>query len=475
MMLVLFSVTTYINFRESQKVAENANYLATSSNLIRLGGRFQKNILNMERGLRGYLITNEKYFLKGYDSSKLENTNLISQIHPILKNDTAQFVRFTKIIGLYNKWINEYAERIRKIKVKDSIAGIEDEYLRNNSVIAEEVGVNKDLQKKFNELIKVEYDKQIKNKDILIQSEQHTKTVSLILTIFTIIIVIVIAIFLERQISMRLKKMIKMTNSIGEGDFKVYVRDSEHDELSELTQSLNKMSQMLDQQVSLLERKNQELDQFANVVSHDLKAPLRGIENVISWIEEDHKADLPEKVKEYIGLIKGRILKAEKLIEGILKYARVGKEVHKKEKIDVNTMLLDIIDSLPKHKNIRIEIQPDMPIFISEKIPLSQIFTNLIGNAIKYNDQQKGIIKIYFLEQNNTFRFFIEDNGPGIDKSHHDRIFIIFQTLSTYDSYENTGIGLAIVKKILDERKEQIKIESEPGKGAIFSFTWGKF
>ena len=474
LILVLFSITTFINLRESGKVAENAQYLANSSNVVRLGSKFQRNILNMERGLRGYLITNERYFLKGYDSPKVENQSLVFELTQLLKNDTSQLYRLKSINQLYNKWIEEYAEKLKNVKAKDFSNLVDDEYLRNNSVIIEEVGVNKELQRRFNELVNKEYKSQVENKEILIRSEEHTKGISILLTCITIALVISIAIILERQISARLKKMIKMTDSIGEGNYKVYVPDSQNDELSELTQSLNHMTQMLDQHVSLLERKNDELDQFANVVSHDLKAPLRGIENVVTWIEEDHHLELSPKVQEYILLIKGRILRAEKLIEGILKFARIGKENHDKERVDVKELILDVIDILPKKSGITVEIQENMPVLVTEKVPLQQIFANLIGNAIKYHNSS-GFIKVYYLEQANNYRFFVEDNGPGIDKIYHEKIFVIFQTLTENDSYENTGIGLAIVKKILDDRKEQIKIESEPGRGTTFSFTWSKY
>lgn len=474
-MLVLFSITTYINFKESQQVAVNAGYLSNSSNIIRIGSQFQRNILNMERGLRGYLITNEKYFLQNYDSPKVQNLYLISQLRPILINDTIQSKKLKSISILYNKWIIQYAERMKNVKFKDSSKNIDNDYLRNNSLIIEEVGVNRELQKQFNDLINTEYFNQVKNKELLLKSEQHTKTVSLLLTICTIIIVITIAIVLDKQISIRLKKMIAMTDSIGEGNYKVYMPDSQNDELSALTQSLNHMSQMLDQHVSLLERKNQELDQFANVVSHDLKAPLRGIENVISWIEEDHQAELPQKVREYIGLIKGRILRAEKLIGGILKYARVGKEVTENENTNINLLIREIIDSLPNPNNINIDVQQYMPQLVTNKLLLTQVFTNLIGNAIKYNDKKEGWVKIYYLEQQDKFRFFIEDNGVGIDNAYLEKIFIIFQTLNNDESYDNTGIGLAIVKKILDEQKEQIKVDSNPGKGSTFSFSWSKY
>ena len=105
---------------------------------------------------------------------------------------------------------------------------------------------------------------------------------------------------------------------------------------------------------------------------------------------------------------------------------------------------------------------------------LKLLFTNLISNALKYHDKPDGIVKVYYKSNGDHYEFYVEDNGPGIDKNYHEKIFMIFQTLEARDSFESTGVGLAIVKKILDDRNLKIKIISEPGKGTIFSFTWPK-
>src|SRR5690606_39520290 len=116
----------------------------------------------------------------------------------------------------------------------------------------------------------------------------------------------------------------------------------------------------------------------------------------------------------------------------------------------------------------------NLPEIYSERIPLQQVLSNLISNAIKYHDKPEGYIKVYLKNALDHFVFFVEDNGPGISKSYHDKIFAIFQTLQERDSFESTGVGLAIVKKILDDRRQSISVVSDPGKGCVFSFTWPK-
>jgi light-regulated signal transduction histidine kinase (bacteriophytochrome) len=225
----------------------------------------------------------------------------------------------------------------------------------------------------------------------------------------------------------------------------------------------------------LLKRKNEELDQYAHIVSHDLKAPLRGIDNVITWIEEDHTRELSPKVKEYIQLIKGRLARGENLIQGLLSYARVGREMPVKEETDLNELLEEIKEnSVFAVLEMVLELQRGLPQIFTERLPLQQVLSNLVSNAIKYHDKSDGRISVSFREYTDYYEFSVADNGPGIAKHYHDKIFVIFQTLQERDSFESTGVGLAIVKKILDDRKQTIDIISETGKGSTFTFTWPK-
>lgn len=343
------------------------------------------------------------------------------------------------------------------------------------NMLKEENMLNKRLQQAFRDLLNVEYRTREQRRAVLENSEQKTKLISILLTALSIVVGFVIAIFLARHISKRISKMVNMANKIAEGIYHVQVKDKSNDELSELTRSLNHMAGMLEENITLLKRKNLELDQYAHIVSHDLKAPLRGIDNVISWIEEDYTNDIPLKVQEYLKLIKGRAMRLENLIMGILSFARIGRDLNEVEEIDVSDLVSEVVESIPIKNGISITIDKNMPVIKAEKTLLTQIFANLISNAVKYHNKAKGEVKIYSKENPTNYTFFVEDDGPGIDKKYHDKIFIIFQTLQERDSFESTGVGLAIVKKILDDKKEQIKIISEPGKGFIFSFTWSKF
>ena len=145
-----------------------------------------------------------------------------------------------------------------------------------------------------------------------------------------------------------------------------------------------------------------------------------------------------------------------------------------KEATDLNLLVHEIMENRPAGSNVKVEVSL-LPIIYGEKFLLFQVFSNLIGNAIKYNDKEKGLVKIYCEEHLTEYEFFVEDNGIGIAPAYHKKIFVIFQTLADKDTFASTGVGLAIVKKILDSKKQQIRVDSTPGKGSVFSFTWPKY
>lgn len=224
-----------------------------------------------------------------------------------------------------------------------------------------------------------------------------------------------------------------------------------------------------------LERINAELDQFAYVVSHDLKAPLRAINNLSEWIEEDIAEMLEGETKDQFRLLRGRVHRMENLINGILSYSRAGRMKTVKEKFVIKSLVDEVCESFTTKKPLAftIEGEPDTEIE-AERIALTQILQNLISNGIKYNDKAEIRIKVGWKDQGARFEFFVGDNGPGISPEFHERIFVIFQTLQARDEVESTGVGLAIVKKILDEKHSTIRIESEMGEGSTFFFTWPK-
>lgn len=234
------------------------------------------------------------------------------------------------------------------------------------------------------------------------------------------------------------------------------------------------LTAILTQTNTALEKRNQELDQFAYVTSHDLKAPLRAIANLSQWIEEDISAVLTDETRHQMNLLRGRVYRMEALINGLLQFSRSGRLSTDKSSVSVASLLAEILDSLAPPDSFTVEIDPNMPTLVTEKLPLEQVFSNLISNAIKHHPRPDGKVQISCQDLGAAYEFAISDDGKGIAPEYHEKIFGIFQTLEARDRTENTGIGLAIVKKVVENQGGKIKIESIEGKGAKFSFSWNK-
>jgi PAS domain S-box-containing protein len=226
--------------------------------------------------------------------------------------------------------------------------------------------------------------------------------------------------------------------------------------------------------IGALARSNRELDQFAYVASHDLKAPLRGIANLSQWIEEDLGSDIAPDVTEKMVLVRGRVQRLEALIDGILQYSRAGRVRSALETVDVGELVTEVVELLAPPPEVAVTVAPDMPTITTERTPLQQVFMNLISNAIKYNKRPGATIHISVRDAGRMYAFSIADNGPGIEPQYHERIFGIFQTLESRDRVEGTGIGLSVVKKTVELHGGSVHVDSALGEGATFTFEWPK-
>jgi len=221
--------------------------------------------------------------------------------------------------------------------------------------------------------------------------------------------------------------------------------------------------------VKALGKSNYELQEYAHIVSHDLKSPLRSIDALVSWIKEDNKDNLDDTTIRNFELIETTLEKMERLISDILILSSIDNDIENISEVDLNKIIADLNHLLFVPSNISIEILNNLPIIKGDKTKLQQLFQNLICNAIKFNDKEKGIIEINVKEIDSHYEFSVKDNGMGIDKKYHDNIFNIFHSLN--NSKESTGIGLSIVKKVVDLYKGEIWLESAPNKGTTFYFT----
>ncbi|HPG32571.1 MAG: hypothetical protein H6541_09200 [Lentimicrobiaceae bacterium] len=223
--------------------------------------------------------------------------------------------------------------------------------------------------------------------------------------------------------------------------------------------------------IAELDNANRELKDFAYIVSHDLKAPLRAIGSISQWIYADYADKIDDDGKMQLDLLLNRVNRMQALIEGVLSYSRVTRVKEENELMDLNKVVHEAIEMIAPPEKFKITVDKNLPVVSFGPTRILQIFENLLSNAVKYNDKEVGEIHIRCQDLGNEWELSVSDNGPGIEEKYYDKIFQIFQTLKARDEYESTGIGLTIVKKIIESNGGRITVKSVPGEGITFNFT----
>lgn len=275
-----------------------------------------------------------------------------------------------------------------------------------------------------------------------------------------------------------------VANSIGKGNYEIAVPlQSKNDKLGkaliEMRNNLQRSKETEERNIrelelytQNLEKRNRELDQFAYITSHDLKSPLRGINNLAEWIEEDMEDKMTPESRKHFMMLRGRVHRMESLINSLLKYSRAGRAANEKEMVSTRQVVLDTLKRLAPHPRYAIYHDEMLPEIFANQKDIEDLFTELIGNAIRYNHGAEPVINITYKTEYPNFVFCVADNGPGIAQEYHNKIFTIFQTLEARDKVESVGAGLAIVKKIVEENGGKVWLDSNEGNGARFYFTW---
>jgi signal transduction histidine kinase len=465
-LIILLSVAdSYTNYLLSKKVQLNSQFLARSEEIIRNSNKTHKAIIEMQSAFRGYLLTDDEAFLDFYFIGLKKVPSLIKEQQVRIGSHNKQRAILDSISNLHNNWIRYSEQLIKSRKEKpDTYQNLFDASLKR------QVGkkINDAISEKFSRFDKIEYKMRKFHTETLMDSLHYARTFSLIFLTLTIIVGLLSTIFIMYITNKRITSMVRLAENISKGNFTI-VKDSRNDELSALVVSLNTMSEKLDKNIRELKNRNAELNKFAYVVSHDLKAPIRGIHNVITWIEEDHADELSPELKKYLTIIPQRTRRMEALINGLLDFARLNLKTPS-EKINTNALVMEIANAIiPRTFTLEIGYLPDL---FTERIKLEQVFANLISNAVKYTPQDVGMIQISCKIFPDFYEFSVKDNGIGIAVEYHQKIFEIFQTLREQNEQESTGVGLAIVKKIIDDQQETITVKSKLGEGAEFIFTW---
>jgi PAS domain S-box-containing protein len=226
--------------------------------------------------------------------------------------------------------------------------------------------------------------------------------------------------------------------------------------------------------LSELKEINEQLNQFAYVVSHDLKAPLRAISSLADWLVTDYGDKVGEAGREQFQMLLGRTRRMNALVDGILRYSRVTRQHEERVSVNFNQLVRDVCELLSPPPGIVVHVAPDLPILQCERTRLTQVFENLISNAIKYMGKPDGQIHIGCEDAGAQWKFHVRDTGPGIEEKYYEKVFQIFQTLASRDERESTGIGLAIVKKTIELCGGRVWVESKIGEGSTFYFVLPK-
>lgn len=465
LIILLSAADSYTNYRLSLKVNQNSQFLSKSEAVIRNSNKTHRAILQMQSAVRGYLLTNDSTYLFPYYSGIANVPSLFAEQHTLIDSNTVQSSILDSISILHGEWLSYTSELIRARRENPTTY----QYLLDNK-LKKHIGknINDSITQKFKRFEKIEYKTRAHHSEMLLHSLSRARTYSLVFLSLTIFVGICSTGYIVMMITQRINSMVRVADTISKGRFTI-VKDSKNDELSALASSLNIMSRKLEQNIQELENKNEELNKFAYVVSHDLKAPLRGIYNVITWIEEDLSNELSPALKNYLNIIPKRTQRMEALINGLLEYASINRKTPP-EVVDTNTLVDEIVQSIVP-RNFKLEIV-NLPEIFTERLKLEQVFSNLISNAVKYAKSNRPTLEIKCQKVHGIYEFSVKDNGIGIDPEYHQKIFEIFQTLREKNEMESTGIGLAIVKKIIDDQGETINVESKPGEGTKFTFTW---
>ncbi len=470
--LGLFMAFQFWHLVTTKEIAEKILHTETEEREWRELG---EDLVDAETGQRGYLLTGDERYLEPYRDVVGRITHHLEKLRRL--DDNPHF--HDNIVQ---------TERIVHAKLMEMAETIE---LKEQGKYSEALFIvkgnrGKQLMDEFRRLRLATLDLELrslnKRREEFLNEINHTLPAIVFVGVVAMGFLVWITFRTSRRLRQPITSLLDGIQDLSLGDLARRVPVSSHDEIGRLASAFNKMADALQEAhkerdviMQELQRSNVELDGFAYVASHDLKAPLRGIRNLADWISEDLGQSVSAETAENLTLLRGRADRLDSLLEGMLEYSRAGRRNELIEKVDLEKLVWDIAHYISPREGFTVEVDGGMSELVTYRVPLEKVLRNLIGNALKHHDGRTGKVIVSEKDLGNFIEISVADDGPGIPVQFQEKIFQMFQTLKPRDQVEGSGMGLAIVKKTVESVAGQVCVDSNPPKrGAIFSFTWPK-
>ncbi|MGN6196897.1 MAG: sensor histidine kinase [Ginsengibacter sp.] len=463
--IVVLVIMTFLLFaivNVNRQTGNASKRIETSNKILSETEQILNNSQSMEISTRGFIISGKPVFLESIDRSVPRLRLSLSSLKQYSNESTFEKKSIDSLQQLVEKNIETRQKLIdiRKTKGSDSATAFFEKAIvqqKLNFRLQEQISDFQYKEKHSLEIEKSRYQESIHNLNKIIDLFYFI-LVLLLLVSFLII-------YKNTRARNKAEKEIKELNATLEKRVEEKSR--------EIVEKEKEYRFHLEKRAEELQISNRELERFSYVASHDLQEPLRMVTSFLQLLDKKLDGSLDEKSKTYINHAVDGAERMKRLIQDLLEYSRVGNMELKVVDVDCNEIMKTVnsfYNLSLKERNAILVIKP-LPVIQGVKPQILQLFQNLVGNALKYNDSDQPEIEVGYTEEPAAYQFYVKDNGIGIHQKYFEKIFVVFQRLHNKSQYSGTGIGLSICKKIINQHGGRIWVESQPGHGATFYFT----
>ncbi|MBI5464587.1 MAG: HAMP domain-containing protein [Ignavibacteriales bacterium] len=462
LVLVLVAMMVAFNLYNQGLNDQEIEQLHDATQKQHIADRLRADVSSLLMSVNDYIITGRSYYQEEY----LRTLDTVARrinvlVHTRLLPDEKLFL---DSVNIHLRGIQAYTDSIFRERSKSSSARLAAlmeamDYRSGDALYSQINALNDSMQLRANQAVIT-----------VVAMNQRGFWISLLSGVAVLVVSITVVVLTIFKISRPLRDLIAMAKRIAARDFSVSVASQTHDEVGMLTEAFNAMA-------GEINRRYDELENFSYIVAHDLKAPISGIKGMVELVLNEQAEVLTSESKEYLQLALQSCDNMLSLIRDLLDFARAGKIEFAKDPVPMNRLLDQIHDELffyMKERNAELKVAPDLPALHCDPIRFSQVWKNLIQNAMKYNESAIPSVEVRLAPEppeQGKLHFIVQDNGIGIDRKYHDDIFLPFRRAAASE-FEGTGIGLAIVKRVVEFHGGRIWVESEAGKGSTFHLVF---